>query len=713
MEGHLAECIRLEQVFDAWSRAKLNVPLINTLKTFEDASASFRDEIRSPVLRQLSTAVGYSSFYNDYPAALLHGQLAPNVTESECKRALIIRILIELEGKYMMNDTLKRYKRERTLVSSERSREENSLPTDLWKKQVFTETFSVVRPHILDNLAASLFEYELRDVNSNDKSSTIHSDQTGKLMVDTIGFFFIKKYYSLFFRSVQIASEEDSNNVSHTANDLFCIRRNDLQTCLKDLGNRLMKREYENYLQYSTYYENLLFNARQTVSLRDQELSGYRSQLREHQSNLDLECQLMTLSAYFDLISELIHLRMSNNQVQIAKHVQFNEELNRIRERFQTTAEQLLNTNLFLRNRFDQFREQLYRSTVEIVKEVRNEIYRLARSKLTSDAKAVLDQQQSEQTKLIEGLQAEIHENQKQQIEELSQRERQWRRDQITLEKTIDELHYQLDHYQKRYVYQTRKQVEEIQSLKKANNYLRKRILFNESQYKKMREAENKSESRANMERNDSLRQALNQKQIIETKLRYIQEKLERSAVKDHELERKTKEYEQQNQTMRLNQTYVQRDLVHMKKKLDQERTLKYNAFQQVETLRTNLNEIEEELEQVVLNDGNTSFLSGSAVPPPSRLLASARSMTPYQYLLTRNRPMTSTAAVQRDKQRSSASRLRSYSTTPTNAKRAQTASVHIEQITPLTEELLTNLGASSSPTTSSVKMLRIKSAKT
>jgi hypothetical protein len=142
---------------------------------FDDAFASFRDEIRSPVLRQLSTAVGYSTFYNDYPLALVSGKLAPNLTEYECKHALTTRILIELEGKFMMNDTLKRLKRERTLVLSERLREENSLPTDLWKKQQFTENFSVLRPHILDDFARLLTHYEYKD-----EQSTSILEETGK-----------------------------------------------------------------------------------------------------------------------------------------------------------------------------------------------------------------------------------------------------------------------------------------------------------------------------------------------------------------------------------------------------------------------------------------------------------------------------------------------------------------------------------------------------
>lgn len=472
-----------------------------------------------------------------------------------------------------------------------------------------------------------------------------------------------------------------------------------------------MQREHDNYNNYSFYYENILYNTRQMLGQRENEIKTLRVQLQDQQHSLELEAQLLTLSAYFDLITELIRLRSFNAQLQLDKQLRFDKELNQIRERFQSINEQLLNTNLLLRTRFEQYRDQLYNSTITIIKEIRTEIYNMARAKLTSDAKSIIDQQHSEQKKLIDSLQAELHQTQEKQSNETYERERQSRKDQTELERTIAHLQYQLDHYQKRYVYKTTKQVEEIQSLKRANNYLRKRITTNETHYKRMFESESRSESKANMERDDDLRQAINQKQIIETRLRWMQEQKEQLIRKDQELEKKTTQFERENQQMRLTQTYVKRDLVQTKKKLEQERSLKADAIQQVETLRTNLNEIEEELEQIALNDGANSFISASVVPPPSRTMGSSRAITPYQILLARNRPMTSISSYHRDKQRFTNSRLRCYSSTPT--KRVQTANVHIEKITPLTEELLTNLGASTSPATPSVKMLRIKSAKT
>lgn len=472
-----------------------------------------------------------------------------------------------------------------------------------------------------------------------------------------------------------------------------------------------MQREHENYLSYSYYYENLLYNTRQTVGQRENEIKNLRSQIQDQQFSLELESQLLTLSAYFDLITQLIQFRSVNAQLQLDKQLRFDKELNHIRERFQSINEQLLNTNLLLRSRFEQYREQLYNSTITIIKEIRSEIYNMARAKLTSDAKSIIDQQHSEQKKLIDDLQGELHQAQEKQSIENYERERQSRKDQVELEKNIAHLQYQLDHYQKRYVYKTTKQLEEIQSIKRANNYLRKRITTNETHYKRMFESESRSESKVNMERDDDRRQAVTQKQIIEKRLRLMQEEKDQLVRKDQELEKKTNQFERENQAMRVAQTYVKRDLIHTKKKLEQERSLKVDAIQQVETLRSNLNEIEEELEQIALNDGANSFISASVVPPPSRTLGSARAITPYQILLSRNRPMTSVSAYNRDKQRFTNSRLRCYSSTPT--KRVQTANVHIEKITPLTEELLSNLGAATSPATSSIKMLRIKSAKT
>lgn len=483
--------------------------------------------------------------------------------------------------------------------------------------------------------------------------------------------------------------------------------------CLKEIGNRLMQHERDNYMNYSSYYENLLYNVRQLIGVRENEIKSLRSQLQDQQFSLELDSQLLTLSSYFELIAELIRLRSTNAQLQLDKQLRFDKELNRIREKFQSVNEQLLTTNLVLRNRFEQYREELYNSTITIIKDIRTEIYNMARVKLTSDARAVIDQHEYEQTKLIHHLQDQLHKNQEKQSNDIYQAERQWRREQVELEKTVAHLQYELDHYQKRYVYKTTKQIEEIQALKRANNYLRKRILTNETFYKRKFENESKSETKANIERDDDLRQALNQKQIIETQLRWVVEQKDRLVTKGAELEKKTNQYEQENEAMRLNQSFVKRDLVQAKKKLEQERSLKIDAFQQVQTLRTNLNEIEEELEQMTsINDGATSVLSGSAIPPPpSRTLGSSRPITPYQLLLARNRPMTSISPYQRDKQqRLTSSRLRCFSNTP--SKRVQTANVHIERITPLTEEILSNLGASTTPTTSSIKMLRIKSAK-
>jgi hypothetical protein len=472
-----------------------------------------------------------------------------------------------------------------------------------------------------------------------------------------------------------------------------------------------MQQERENYTNYSTYYENLLYNIRQLMISRENDLKSLRSQVQDQQYTIEVESQLLALTTYFDLITELIRLRSLNAQSQIDKQLRFDKKLDQIRVNFQSNNEKLLGINLELRSEFEKYREQLYYSTAALIKQERSDMYKKIREKLGSDAKAIIDEQHTKQVELIQILQDQIQQNQEKYSREAYENERDYRKKQVESEQTIAGLQYELNHHQKRYVYKTTKLVEEIQALKKANNYLRKRITINEGQYKKIFETESKSEDKANVERISGLRQALNQNQIIETKLRWMEQQSNELILKDHELEKKTSEYERENQEMRLAQAYVKRNLVQTKKKLEQERSLKIDAFHQVETLRTNLNEIEEEFEQAILNDGTSNLLSPSFIQVPSRSMGSARPITPYQILLTRNRPMTSNSMYQRDKQRFTNSRLRGFSAT--SMKRPQTANVHIEKITPLTEELLANLGVSTQPATSSVKMLRIKSAKT
>ena len=113
-----------------------------------------------------------------------------------------------------------------------------------------------------------------------------------------------------------------------------------------------MQRERENYTTYSTYYENLLYNIRQSMNLRENELKSLRLQVQDQQYTIEVESQLLTLTAYFDLITELIHLRSFNAQLQIDKQLRFDKELHQIRSNFQFNNEKLIEINLELRSEF-------------------------------------------------------------------------------------------------------------------------------------------------------------------------------------------------------------------------------------------------------------------------------------------------------------------------------------------------------------------------
>ena len=56
----------------------------------------------------------------------------------------------------MINEVRKKISRELSLVLSERSREESALPTDLWKKPVMKESFTINKPHIAEDFITNL-----------------------------------------------------------------------------------------------------------------------------------------------------------------------------------------------------------------------------------------------------------------------------------------------------------------------------------------------------------------------------------------------------------------------------------------------------------------------------------------------------------------------------------------------------------------------------
>ncbi|CAF1624588.1 unnamed protein product, partial [Didymodactylos carnosus] len=292
--------------------------------------------------------------------------------------ALVARLLVEIE-KHMINDTIKRFKRERTLVIAERNREEANLPSDLWKKQNYTEGFNISRPHILDEFGKLITQYALNDVFTN--------------------------------------SISDTNNLNDVKMDSQSIVEESNMITFDD-GNRIMQREHDNYINYSSYYESLLYHARQLLQTRENEIDSLKLQLTKQHYDNEIESQLLTLQSYYELVAEIIKLRSAHDQLLLEQRKKIHETTLKIRENYMKVNKQLLNTNLILRQKFEKYREHLYNSVVKIISQVKIDMYEMARTKLGKDGQSIIEQQHNEQTKLTNSLQNELYETKQRSINE-------------------------------------------------------------------------------------------------------------------------------------------------------------------------------------------------------------------------------------------------------------------------------------------------------
>ena len=119
-----------------WGRRKVGVEKIDNAEIFSTYCENYRKDILLPVLKILVKTSDVKEMYEnivDFKQPIL---LPPDASELDSKTKQIARLLEKLEL-FMIDETVQRVQKEVKLVLSERSREENTLTTDIWKKSVF------------------------------------------------------------------------------------------------------------------------------------------------------------------------------------------------------------------------------------------------------------------------------------------------------------------------------------------------------------------------------------------------------------------------------------------------------------------------------------------------------------------------------------------------------------------------------------------------
>uniref|UniRef100_A0A4W3J7T5 Coiled-coil domain-containing protein 162 n=1 Tax=Callorhinchus milii TaxID=7868 RepID=A0A4W3J7T5_CALMI len=232
---------QLEVFKEEWGRLKLGVDNINSMDLYKQFL-----EIVYPTMKAIGRRFDVE---DEYERLLMDNQplLPPKgASEVEIKTLQLHKILESMEC-HMIYELQKKVAKEMTLVMSERAREDATLPTDLWKRSVMKECFSVARPQIVENFVQKLME---------------HSQESHKEII---------------------------------------FNKDHLRDCLTNLEGEVMARERSNFETYSMCYENILRQEHQLLYQKEQFIS-----VKLPYTQLIQSCPYDSLVLLADLSHEMI-----------------------------------------------------------------------------------------------------------------------------------------------------------------------------------------------------------------------------------------------------------------------------------------------------------------------------------------------------------------------------------------------------------------------
>ncbi|XP_023578090.1 uncharacterized protein Ccdc162p [Octodon degus] len=304
---------RLETLTEHWGRLRLRVQDVGTAALRQQLSELYTADILIPSMKALARQMGKE---DEFEACIINSQsvLPPKgASEIEIKTQQLQKLLENTEI-HMIQEVLRKVRREMTLVLSEKSKQDGTLPTDLWKHQVMKENFSVIRPQIVEKFIQKLMQ------NQQDSGSEI------------------------------------------------TFRKDHLEACLLSLGCDVMARERSNFENYSMCYEHLLQHTRQRLCQRERELEMLQ---KSQDPPEDHAGEVAELS--HDLIMELTGLRAQLTDLK-EENLNLKEKIRKeVQEEYEALVQALFATCLHIKDKLDENQLHLVQNVRELIGEVRTE----------------------------------------------------------------------------------------------------------------------------------------------------------------------------------------------------------------------------------------------------------------------------------------------------------------------------------------------------
>ncbi|XP_064412378.1 coiled-coil domain-containing protein 162 [Latimeria chalumnae] len=551
---------QLEVFKEAWGRLKLGVEDINTVSLQKQFSSLYRAEILYPAMkaiaRQLNQEANYEGLVTD-----THPMYPPKgASEVEIRTQQLHRILESFES-HMICEMQRKVAKEMTLVISERAREDTGLPTELWKHPVMKENFSSVRPQIIENFVQKLMER--------------HQD----------------------------TKEE------------ITFRKDHLHKCLTSLACDVMARERSNFETYSMFYEHVLRQEHQLLYQKEQEMKAMEdSQMHSEGPH----GQIADLS--HEMIVEITALRAKLSDLE-EENQNLKEEIRKeVQNEYETLVRNLFMACFNLKSKLDEYRIDLNRQVYELINEVRKEgvenmIVLKKKIGSTKDDEALKGN-----LARLEQLQALRDENNR--LEKLVCKLKAlgcWKQ-------TVKEerLYRQLADLEREAVKNKKdclsvKMIaeEEVILLRQQLVAVRKALAQSQSEYEKMKQQLVKQRQLLKEVKHRASQECRSRQQLDGMKAACIERLLEDMEEKEHRLRTLTDEFEKSSKMSQLQQNKTEKEIKQIKSQLSQERNLKWDAFQRVDELQSQVYDVEATFSQrsssLGLRKKSISLLSPSA----------------------------------------------------------------------------------------------------
>uniref|UniRef100_I3IW26 Uncharacterized protein n=1 Tax=Oreochromis niloticus TaxID=8128 RepID=I3IW26_ORENI len=257
--------------------------------------------------KQMDKEHHYEVFISDTQSLLP----PPGASEVDVK-AWQLHLLMESTECDMIRAVQRKTSRELTLVLSEKTQQDNRLPTKLWKRSQMKYSLSPEQPQ----------------------------------MVET------------FIQQLMQGAEQSEGELK--------VSRDHLQQCLTHLSSSVMERERQCFLLYSQFYEQILQQHTQLLYQREQDLKSLKDAQtsNSHKEVADL-CRGMMLEVSA-LRAQVVHLE--------EEKINLEEQLGlKFKERYHPLVRHLFSTCIQLKARLDEYPRQMERDVSVMVNRARGE----------------------------------------------------------------------------------------------------------------------------------------------------------------------------------------------------------------------------------------------------------------------------------------------------------------------------------------------------